>query len=109
MKQESSKMLDTDKRVYEYSLMLNLAELEQLDELALQCKMNKASYIRALIFNRLPTIVPQANIKLISNIGRTGGNVHQIARAINFKNPQLIEDIENGLNELRLVLMGAKS
>ena len=109
MKQELSQMLDKDKRVFEYSLMLNISEIEQLDELARQCKMNKASYIRALIFNRLPTVVPQANIKLIADIGRTGGNVHQIARAINFKNPQLIEDIENGLNELRLVLMGAKS
>ena len=108
MKQESPKMLDKDKRVYEYAFMLNLAELEQLDELARQCKMNKASYIRALIFNRLPTVVPSANIKLISDIGRTGGNVHQIARAINFANPQLIEDIEFGLNELRLVLLGAK-
>ena len=105
---ESSKMLDKDKRVFEYSLMLNISEIEQLDELAQSCKMNKASYIRSLIFNRLPTIVPQANIKLIADIGRTGNNVHQIARAINFKNPQLIEDIENGLNELRLVLIGAK-
>ena len=105
---ESSKMLDKDKRVFEYSLMLNISEIEQLDELAQSCKMNKASYIRALIFNRLPTVVPQANIKLIADIGRVGGNVHQIARAINFKNPQLIEDIEFGLNELRLVLIGAK-
>ncbi len=109
MKTEISKMLDKDKRVFEYSLMLNLAELEQLDELARQCKMNKASYMRALIFNRLPTVVPQANIKLIADIGRTGGNLHQIARAINFKNSPDILEIENAINELRLVLIGAKS
>lgn len=109
MKTEISKMLDKDKRVFEYSLMLNLAELEQLDELARQCKMNKSRYIRALIFNRLPTILPAPSPKLIADIGRVGGNVQQIARAINYGNSPLIADIENGLNELRLVLMGAKS
>ena len=109
MKTEISKMLDKDKRVYEYSLMLNLAELEQLDELARSCKLNKASYIRSLIFNRLPTIVPQANIKLIADIGRVGSNLNQIARSLNSQNLQNADEVQTAINELRLALIGEKS
>lgn len=106
---EKVKMLDSDKRVFEYSVKLNLAEIEFFDEQAKAAKLNKAAYFRAILYDRLPKILPQPSLKMIANLGRDSNNLNQIARALNSGENLNIDSVQSAINSYRLSLIEVKS
>lgn len=106
---EKVKMLDSDKRVFEYSVMLNRAEIEHFDAVAKSASMNKANYFRALIYDCLPKILPQPSLKMIANLGRDSNNLNQIARALNSGENLNIDAVQSAINSYRLSLMEVKT
>jgi hypothetical protein len=82
-------------------------ERAELEAAAERSGLSLGSYIRAAVLQspktrsrRRPTIQQEALARLLAQLGRVGGNVHQISRKLNFNEP-VAADIPSVLAEVK--------
>lgn len=72
-----------DKRTHTVSVRLNAAELDQLDQLRAERKLQRGAYMRAAFMQSLPPSVPELNRKAWLELSKSAANLNQIAKALN--------------------------
>jgi|APLak6261660231_1056022.scaffolds.fasta_scaffold07371_2 hypothetical protein len=96
-----------DKRTHCVSVRLNQAELELLNNK--RGNMKQGEWLRCAAIDKLPPIVPEANIKKWVELANAANNINQIAKKLNnnpsIDNAQFIY-IKQLLNEFRDTLIG---
>lgn len=99
---------NTPKRNHKVTVRLNEEEKAQLEYMCEKSQKSKESYIRTTMFLNKPVIkeitVQQVDLEgmkeLISQIGKIGSNINQIARAYN-QGSEFKEDLKKELAELQ--------
>jgi hypothetical protein len=83
------------------------AERAELEAAAERSGLSLGSYIRATVLTvretrsrRRPTVEREALAQLLAQLGRISGNVHQISKCLNFREP-VIADIPSVLAEVK--------
>jgi len=83
------------------------AERAEIEAAAERAGLTVSSYARATMLSapqtratRRPTIERQVLAQILAQLGRIGGNVHQIAKALNFREP-VMADIPAVLAEVK--------
>jgi hypothetical protein len=110
-KRKQDEIQPDERREIAVKLMLNHAELELLESARIGTKLSKAEIIRALAFNqkveRAP-IVPEVNITLARDLGRSLGNLATVAGVMRAGKFVELEDARWQVLELQKILRGQK-
>ncbi len=94
---------DAQKRTYCVSVRLSAREAELLDDR--RKTMQRGTYLRLCLLDKLPPVIPPLNIKVASNLGRSLGNLSTVATAM--RSGKYIEDsqVMALIKDLRLSLV----
>lgn len=96
------------------SIRVSESELSTLREKAALMHLSVGAYIRqaALLRQLPPPPAPEVNRKAYAELGRIGGNIHQISRRLNFGGvltEQGVQELSALLREVRFILLGIKN
>ena len=72
-----------DKRTHTVSVRLNVAELDQLDKLRADRKMQRGAYLRAAFLESLPPVVPEINKEAWLALSKSAANLNQLSKKMN--------------------------
>jgi hypothetical protein len=67
-----------DLRTERQAVRLTILEMNDLEEMAGMAGLRKPDYLRALIKNVRPIVVPESNKRAMDELRRLGGNINQI-------------------------------
>ena len=107
-----------DVKSYRLEVRITMKEKDRLFALADEAEAEVSEYVRGKIFNQPARRSPRAKgdraelIKILGQLGRIGGNVHQITRALNRReNPHglafdlALQDIASLGDQIRKALL----
>ena len=84
------------------------AERQEIEAAANRAGLTVGSYVRAQCLAKpktravkKPPLERELLAKLLGQVGKAGGNVHQITKRINFKEKVLRSEVESAMKELR--------
>ena len=103
----------TDPRTHCVSVRLNAEELKLLNNK--RGNMKQGEWLRCAAIDKLPTVIPEPNIKRWSELGKIANNINQIAHKLNAnKQGALIDELQinqirQTIKELRAVLLGVNN
>ncbi len=102
---------ETRRKQYRVTYRLSEPERRELEQLADRAGQTLATYTRARVLTALttrPRTRPSVGIlvllRLLAALGRIGGNIHQIARHLNFGGTPVGADIQAALADFRAVV-----
>lgn len=95
----------TQRREHCVSVRLNDAELERLD--IARGRHQRGEALRMISMDKLPAPVPEINVALRADLGRSLGNLATIATAMRAGNFAELGEIKILISELRNQLLGA--
>ncbi|MBE0471978.1 MAG: mobilization protein [Methyloprofundus sp.] len=72
-----------DKRTHTVSVRLNAAELDQLDSLRADRKMQRGAYLRTAFLKSLPPVVPEINKQAWLELSKAAANLNQLSKKMN--------------------------
>lgn len=94
------------------SLMLNEEEDTLLTERCDLCGMSKSQYLRYMIKNTRPNVIPAIDDELLYQLTKIGNNINQIARKLNSGGStsanevkEIREQLTDTLKEIRKVML----
>lgn len=93
------------KRLKQIIIRVDSNELTKIDSLARARKMRRATFIRAAALDRIPPYIPSINREALTELGRIGNNLNQLAGHANAGDRAALDDLQHQLGALRLALM----
>ena len=91
------------KRLRCVSVRLNADELDLLD--MKRQKMQRGSFFRAMLIEKMPVFIPQINKEMHLNLGRSLGNLATVSTAMRAGNFVELDEIKKAVHALRLSLI----
>ena len=104
----------SNKRNHCVSVRLNDEELKLIN--TKRGNMKKGEWLRCAALDKLPTVIPEPNIKKWQDLGKLMGNINQIAHKLNTNKQDVlilsereIKDIKLQIKYLRSLLIGVSN
>ncbi len=88
----------------EVMVRLTPNELEKLD--SYRGKVSRGGYLRSLLNNSKPKVIPKSNLVYHGELVKIGNNINQISRHLNMGGSVNFNILTNEINDLRRLLIG---